>query len=79
MAKRIDCSACRLSRHTGRYKDAANCRECGGKGYNEISECTAGKKWLTACAEHLEHEPMVDGWWCRKCKESGPWPKRKKN
>lgn len=71
MAIQIPCNACK---NFPQYR--AQCRECRGVGYHEQSECPAkGGAFLTECAEFLSHDPMVGGWECSRCHESGPWPK----
>lgn len=64
--KRIPCSACSKS------FNSANCRECHGVGYIELSTCVAKKDFLSECHTFLSFDPMVAGWECRRCGESGP-------
>lgn len=67
---RIVCTACAPLTNDERRK--VRCHECGGLGYIEhlkrIPGCRQNEK---TCP--FEDEPMVDGWMCTACGESGPW------
>lgn len=67
MAQRIPCTACQDI--WGPSK--AQCPECRGVGFFEISTCTAGKKWKTECPVYTD--VMTGGFQCDKCGDSGPW------